>query len=187
MAFTLSQLQAIKAAIVADNGLNAFPNNSDGNYAIAIALNSTNSPEVLFWDTRCQTSVLLDAIDFSKYTQVDAVDGTAVQTNRLLAVQTKQMNIQTLMFGREFVDMSKATIRSSIRDGVIAIPSGTGGASVAAAGANGVNVLSAGRRPGSRLEVILTSGTATTGGVTGNLFGYEGAINYQEVAAARDS
>lgn len=187
MPFTTQQLQTLKAAIIADAELNALPNNSDGNFAVAALLNQTSNPAVMFWDTRAPTAVLMDAIDFSKYTQADVVDGTATQTNRLLAVQTKQMNIQIIMYGREIVDMSKATIRASIRDAVIQIPAGVSGGDVTSAGASGANVLSAGRRVGTRLEVILTSGTAQTGTVTGNLYGYEGSISYQEVDAARNS
>ena len=186
MPFTLLQLQAIKAAVIADPVLNAYPNNGDGNTEIALALNAASNPAVMFWDTRASTAALLDAIDFSKYTQADVVDSTALQTNRLLAVQTKQMNIQTLVFGRDSLDMSRATIRASIRDAVIQIPAGTAGAPVNAAGANGVNVLNAGRRVGTRLEALLAAGSAATGGVTASLYGYEGSINYQEVEAARN-
>ena len=186
MPFTSAQLQAIKAAIIAAPDLNVFPNNGDGNTEVAALLNAPSNPAVMFWDTRASTATLLDAIDFSRYTQTDAVDGTALQTNRLLAVQTKQMNIQTILFGRESIDMSRATIRASIRDAVIQIPAGLAGAPVNAGGANGVNVLNAGRRVGTRLEALLAAGSAATGGVTASLYGYEGSINYQEVEAARN-
>lgn len=184
---TSQQKATLKAAILADPVLSAFPMNSDGDLAIADLLNMPSNPAVMFWDTRAPTSALMDAIDFAKYTQTDAVDGTAIQTNRLLAVQTKQMNIQTLMFGREFLDMSKATIRASLRDAVIQIPAGVNGANVSAAGSSGVNVMNAGLRVGSRVEAILAAGTASTGGITGSLFGYEGQITYQEVGEARAS
>lgn len=187
MAFTLSQLQAIKAAIVADPVLNAFPNHSDGNFAIADLLNAPSNPAVMFWDTRASVQALLNAIDFSKYTQTDAIDSTVLQTNRLIAVQTKQMNIQNMTLGRESLDMSKATTRASLRDAVIQISSGTSGGLVTAAGTSGANLMNAGLRVGTRLEAILASGTAQTGGVTASLFGYEGSINYQEVGQARNS
>lgn len=185
MPFTLAQKQALQAAILADPVMSAIPMHSDGDFAIAELLNALSDPAVLFWDTKAPTSALLDAIDFAKFTQVDPVDGTALQSNRLLAVQTKQMNLQTLVFGREFLDMSKAEIRGSLRDAVIQIPAGASGAVVTAAGASGVDLLNAGRRVGTRLEAILTSGTAQTGTVTANLFGYEGTITYQEVGEVR--
>lgn len=187
MAFTNAQLQAIKNAILADPVLNAYPNTGDGNFDLAKVLNSPAVPTVLFWNSRAPRQAITDAIDFAKYTQNDAVDGTAIQTNRLLAVQTKQMNLQNLLFGLDAIDMTKATNRSSLRDAVIQIPAGASGVSVNAAGVSGVNVLNAGCRPGTRLEVILAAGDATTGPVTAKVFGYEGDISPTEVNTARIS
>ena len=71
MALTTAQLQALKAAIVADATLNAFPNNGDGAFAIAAILNVTATPS--YW-------VLRREMGKHELTQEQAVDtdGTTV-------------------------------------------------------------------------------------------------------------
>ena len=51
MALTTAQKTALKAAILADPVLSAFPQTSDGAYAIAAALNELASPAFVVWRT----------------------------------------------------------------------------------------------------------------------------------------
>lgn len=55
---TTAQLQTLKAAIDADGTLSAFPNNSDGSYAIATELNKDSAPAFIVW----RSAVPLDEI-----------------------------------------------------------------------------------------------------------------------------
>ena len=95
------------------------------------------------------------------------------------------MNLQLMLQGRESVDASKANVRAGLRDAVVAVPAGPGGAAVAPGGGNGVTVLTACVRDAKRIEDILSTGSATTGTVTAKIMGYEGDISFQDVADAR--
>ncbi|MDO9313388.1 MAG: hypothetical protein Q7T97_02445 [Burkholderiaceae bacterium] len=184
---TPAQLQTLKAAINADPVLLAFPNNSDGAFAIAAAVNLPASPAVNVWRTEAPVADIIDAINWAQYTPVDVVDATSIYTNRLLAIQTKQMNLQMNLQGRESVNASKVNIRAGLRDAVIAVPAGAGGAAVSPGGASGVNVLNACVRNALRVEAILAGADATTGTVTAKLLVFEGSVNYQDIEAARAS
>jgi hypothetical protein len=54
-------------------------------------------------------------------------------------------------------------------------------------GVSGTNVLSACTRDARLIEKILTTGPATTGAVTADVMGYEGAISAYDVMDARNS
>lgn len=187
MSLTSEQNATLKAAIIADPALNAQPNNSDGAIAIANALNLYPVVDFLVWGTVVPTQTIINAIDGSKYTPSDAADGTATYTNRILACQTKQISLQTLVQGRESIDASKSSIRAWLRDSVIQCPAGAAGALIAPGGASGVDALNACTRKATRVEQILSTGSATTGNTTANLLGFEGAISYQDVETARNS
>jgi hypothetical protein len=187
MSLTTAQLAALKADILADGTLAAKANNSDGNTDIAIAYNATAVPDFFVWRTDAPVRDIYDAITWANYTPNDAPDGTALFTNRALVIQTKQMNLQNMLQGRQSIDSSKVNIRAGLRDAVISIPSGTGGAAVAAGGASGATVLTACLRKATRAEKLFNTGNSSTGGVTGALFGFEGSLAYQDVQAARDS
>jgi hypothetical protein len=58
MALSTEQLATLKAAILADPTLAAFPAGSDGAYAIALALNQPATPDYIVW----RTSVPVDDI-----------------------------------------------------------------------------------------------------------------------------
>jgi hypothetical protein len=72
-----------------------------------------------------------------------------------------------------------------LRDAVVAVPAGAGGSNVSPGGVSGATVLNACVRDALRIEAILAGGDATTGTVTAKLLGFEGAISYQVVEAAR--
>lgn len=196
MPFTTAQIAAIKADIAANSDMNTQPMSNAGHAEIARLYNLVAAPTTSVWRTEVPVSLIDDQITYASYTPVDAMpainslsgNGEILQHNgRLLAIQTKQMNLQKLLFGRETVDASKANIRAGLRDAVIGLPAGAGGATVSAGGASGVNVLTAMTRPALRIEKLFVGGTATTGTVTANLLVYEGGITADEVATARES
>lgn len=184
---TAEQLQTLKAYINSVPAWAALPNNEDNAFFIAAELSKVAAPAFSLWRTEAPTSAIFDAIDWPKYTPSDAADGTAIYTNRLLLIQTKQMNLQTMCQGRETVNANKASVRSGLRDATIGIPAGTAGANTTPGGAGGVNVLNALTRPALLIEKVLAGAQATTGTVTANLIGYEGGIGYQDVVAARSA
>lgn len=187
---TTAQLQSIKADILASSDLNVFPDNGDGEFEIARLYNLPAVPAFSVWRTDASVSDIYDGIDFSKFTPTDSPEITGIYTARALAIQIKQMNLQNMLQGRDRINMAKVTIRSSLRDAVIQIPSGTAGVFVSAAGASGVNVLSAGPRNATRIEKLLATaslGSDTTGTVTARVMGFEGSISPQDIHNAKVS
>jgi hypothetical protein len=185
---TPAQLVAIKNDIAAAVDLNVFPNNDDGNDAIARLYNIIAVPNQFVWRTDTPVKDIFDAIDWSKYTPVDVADGTAIYTNRLLAIQTKQMNLQTMLFGRTSIDASKPNIRAGLRDAVIALPAGVNGNLVVSGGASGVTVLNACTRLCTRIEkLLLLNNNTQTGTVAAGIMGFEGAVTAADINAARNS
>jgi len=187
MALTSAQQAAIKADILANPDLSAQPNNSDGAFEIARLYNLPASPTFLVWRTDAPTADIFDSINWSLYTPSDSPDNTATYTNRLLAIQTKQMNLQNMLVGRDTLNCAKANIRAGLRDAVIQIPAGAGGAMVSPGGVSGATVLAVCTRNATRLEKLLSTGSVTTGTTTAAVMGYEGQIDYYAVQQARDS
>lgn len=64
---SLSQRQAIKAVIDGDPALSSQPNNSDGAFAIAAALNQLASPDWIVWRTAVpQDEIMLNGFDWTR-------------------------------------------------------------------------------------------------------------------------
>ncbi len=190
---TLAQKQAIKADILAQPDLNVVPTSADGAYELARLYGLAPAVGLTVWKTNAGVTDILDAIDFSKYTPTDVPAGTdlpavsATWLNRALAIQTKQMNLQMMLQGRDTLNAAKSTIRAGLRDAVIALPSGASGASVTAGGSSGATVLAACTRAANRIEKLLTAGPQTTGSTTADVMGFEGTLtptNIQEAWAS---
>jgi hypothetical protein len=179
---TTAQLALVKAAIIADGALNSQPTNSDGDYAIAEALNALSNPAWYVWKTNASTDDIYDAITWASLTPADAPDGTAIYTNRALLCQAKQLNLQILLQGKQSLNASKLKIRQALTDAVQNVPAGVGGALL---DAGWTAVKQALYRQATRIEQILSTGTGTTG-VPATL-GYENRISYQDVGLARAS
>ena len=160
---TVPQLQAIKAEINADPALSGQPNNSDGAFAIAAALNLPANPAFIVW----RTSVTQDEITQNGFTWT-LVDALSVGTAR----------IWEWMF-----DNAERTINPSklnVRQGVIDVWSGTAGKLAVQAA-----VFAHCKRSASRVEKVLATGTGSD--ATPAVMGFEGLITYQEVEQARAS
>lgn len=191
---TPAQYAALKADIAANADTNTLPMSSAGTYAIQGLYNAASSTDV--WRTDASVSAIYDAIDWSKFTPIDAMpaadsaSGNAAihQFNgRLLVIQTKQMNMQMMTQGRTTVDASKANLRSGLRDAVTLLPAGSGGAPTSAGGAAGVTVLTALTRKATRFEKLFATQSATTGTVTANLLVLEGQLSIDDIQMARES
>ena len=185
MSLTTAQQTIIRNAVNADGTLNQKPHNTDGAYDIAAALNLTDASNTSVWWTATPADNLFNAITWASYTPNDAPDGTATWTNRCLAAQTKQINLQ-IMLVRQTINMANTTTRAGLRDAVILVPTGAGGAMVAPGGASGVTTLTACIRPtyATRAEKLLTLGPSTTGTVTADVLAFEGNLSYPDVMQA---
>jgi len=188
---TVTQYQTLKTYILNDVVLNAYPNNEDGDYEIMLKLNEFAAPSFMVWNTETQATDIVNAVTWDKYTPTDAVP-TDTQLNveiwraRSQAAQIKRDNLWALTdVTNGFINAAKANIRAALRDAVIALPTGSGGASTTSGGASGVNVLTACTRKARLIEKVLTTGAATTGTVTADVMGYVGEIQRQDVEIAR--
>lgn len=181
MSLTTQQKATLKAAILADGGEITTAYNAGASSQVADLCNAIAVPTVFVWRTDAPVNAILDAVDFSKYTPNDAVDNTATYTNRALLAQTKQMNLQLMLQGRDSLNCSKANIRSSLRDAVIAVPTGLGGAATSPGGASGATVLAACTRPATFAEAALKGASAQTGTVVAFVLAFEGAVGTQDI------
>lgn len=176
---------AVKADILANSDLNAQPVTTDGAFEIARLYNLPSSPPLLLWDKVASVAAIEGAITRSAYTPNDVPDVTVIFTNRALAIQIKQMNLQAMLSGRTTFDASKLGARTSLRDAVINVPSGTSGANVQAAGASGVTAMTACTRTATRLEKLLAGASSPLGNVTASDAGFEGSVQYNDIIVMR--
>ena len=158
--------------------------NAGATGAMAEWYSATATPDFLVWRTDAPVSDITNAISLDKYTPNDAPDGTTTWTNRVLAAQTKQLNIQLLLQGKTSIDASKTTVRAGLRDAVISVPTGAAGANTNPGGTSGVNVLNACTRKANRIEKLFSSGSETTGTVTASLLTYEGEVGNEAIVQA---
>lgn len=175
----------VRADILANSDMNTIPLGGDGDFAIAALYNAQATPAFSVWRTDASVKAIADAIDWSKYTPTDAADNTVTFSNRLLLIQTKQMNLQTMLTGRDYLDCSLANIRAGLRDAVIQLPSGAGGALVTSGGASGATVLNVCARNATRIEKLLAAATQTTGTVTASILTHQGAVTPDDIARVR--
>lgn len=194
MALTPSQLSALKTAIDANPTWAGIPNNDDGNFALAGLLNAPAAPTFTVWRTDAPVSAILDAINFALYTPNDVVGGADTDPTLsrkigwLLTAQTKQMNLQLMLQGRDKFNAAPPNARGGLRDAVIQLPTGSGGANTSPGGASGVNVLNACTRNATEAEKILVTNSQAsdqTGTVTARVMGFEGNVSPSDVQQAR--
>lgn len=166
---TASQLTALKADIVADATLNAFPNNDDGNFAIAAAYNINASPDFWVWRTRVTKSELVTNV---------GPEGTTFNWtgNGFITRSVGEQTAWSEIFnGEDAVNASLANVRQAFSD----IFSGTGNAA-----ANRTHLLAVSRRKASRAEKLFATGTGSTGSPA--VLNFEGTITHQDVNTARN-
>lgn len=136
------------------------------------------------WRSDTPVEAIINAISWTAFTPADAPDGTALFSNRTYVINIKQMNLQLMLQGRTTLDCTRPNIRGGLRDSVIAVPAGVGGASVTAGGAGGATVLAACLRSGTRAEIALAAGTQasdTTGSVSARVPTFTGALEDGDV------
>lgn len=193
MALTAAQLQALKAAIAADPVLAAYPATADGNYAVAGAFNLVAAPDYYVWRTDAPVDSILDAITWSNYTPQDTPDNTVTYQNRAMLCQTKQINLQLLLQGRELFNAAKPTLRGGLNDATTNIPSGAAGVSRSGGWTAILPLL---RRLATRAEKLFSvagSGVGNNGanprGDSSNpdVMAFEGFITEGDVAQARNA
>ena len=169
MSLTTAQLATLKADILADGTLNAFPANSDGAFAIAAAYALTAVPDFWVWRS---------AVSMDEITTKTSVDGTVFAwtgTGFITRAQGER-DAWTAIFGtNRTCNPSLANTRQAFSD----IFSGA----TAPAPANRTHLLTVARRKATRIEKLFATGTGST--AVPALMGYEGSISYNDVLQAR--
>ena len=161
MALTTAQLATLKAAILADGTLNAFPSNSDGAYAIAALINQTASPDYIVWKT---------AVD------IDEIMRTGMDWTRVDNLGVGKARIWEWMGRLGTFDASRVNIRA----GIDAVWVGTSADLAVRA-----TVYTHCKRRATVFEKILATGTGSDASPA--TMGVEGPVSYQDVEAARNS
>lgn len=173
MLLTTAQLTTLKTHITASGDLNTFPNDSDGDAAIAALMNldSTTGPDAgNFW-------VWKTGLTKREITQDTSPDGTTFiwNGNGFIGRTTQELISWQELFGISgSVDASRSNIRAAFTD----IFSGTGNAA-----ANRAHLLSIARRKASRAEHLFATGTGST--ASPGIMGPQGDLTGANVQAAR--
>jgi len=191
MALSDAQRAALKAHILANEATVVYagqatpikdvPNTADGNFEIARWYTEYAAPEFKVWRTNVLTQEIFDQIVWANMTPNPTPDGTAAWTNRSLACQGKQFNLQTLLMGQTTINAAKASLRNGLQDALTDIPSGANGNLRQAGWAN---VQLAIQRAARRIEQLFATGTGSEA-APGTMV-YEGTISGADVEAARN-
>lgn len=160
MALTTAQLTALKADIAADPTLSAYPNNSDGNDAIARAYNLAATPAFTVWKANVSILATGQAFNGTEWAGMTSANHTRLQTVA-----------QYLAAG---YNAGLADIRAMFND----IWSGAGGTNTRA------NLLALWKRTATRAEKLFATGTGSDASPATLTF--EGSISYQDVSNARN-
>ena len=162
---TTAQLATVKAAILADPALDAFPNTLDGAFGIAALLNKISVPDFFVWRTHVPVSeIMQNGFDWTR------VDNLTVGKARI----------------GEWMQLT-GTInpaQANVRAGFIAVFTTAGDLATRQA------IFGHSQRQATQIEKLLSTGSGTTTtdqGVGPATMGFEGNISYQDVVIARNS
>lgn len=155
-----SFLPALKAAILAETDPEFAAHRDAGSTGLMAEWYKLPSTFVV-WRTTTPTSEIANAITWANCTPADPPDDTTTYTNRALACQGKQLNLQNLWLAAQgSLASSLSNVRQGMNDSLTNIPAGLGGA-LLSAGWSAVRL--AMQRYASRGEKIFATGTGTTG------------------------
>lgn len=165
MGLTSAQQATLKAYITNDETLNAFPNNSDGAFAIAALLNVAASPDFYVWKSSVEVGeIMQNGFDWTR------VDNLTVGKSR----------IWDWMMRTGVINPSRANVRA----GVLAVFATAGDLNTRLA------VFQHSQRLATVAEKLFATGTGTATteqGAGPAVMGFEGNLSYQDVDTARNS
>lgn len=185
---TPAEISTLRPLVFADPGCQAFLTNGGDANGLTAYLNGASGTNG--WRSDAPVNSILDAINWAGYTPTDTIGSgdtdplLSVKIGRLLTVQTKQMNLQLMLQGRDRLDCRRPQVRGGLRDAVTQVPTGTGGANSAPGGASGATVLNQCVRPLTRAELFLAAAanaSDTTGGINARVPTFEGEVFTPEI------
>jgi hypothetical protein len=172
MALTTAQKATVKADIENTPELNAFPNNSDGNLAIASIYNVVASPDFWVWRNGVAKHEVVNQLGRTGTSFVWAGNGFITRSAGELECWNQLFNSSLTC------DPSLPNVRQAFSD----IFSGAGNAAL---NRTHLDVIS--RRKASRIEKLLATGSGldtTAGSAT---MGFVGPVSGTDIDAARNS
>jgi hypothetical protein len=177
MSLTPDQIIAIRPIVLANTDADIVAARTARNDTELARLLNLDSAFVV-WKPNTKKSDIFGALSWKSFTPVDAPDGTVLWTNRALACQGQQFNIQTMIISPgDTLDMSQASIRTGIKDAVQNLPSGVAGALLDAGWAP---IKTVSNRFAKRAEAMLATGTGTNG--TPGFLTFAGTIDINDIS-----
>jgi len=163
---TQSQLATLKAAIIGDPELSAFPNNADGAFAIAAFLNLPAVPDFYVWRTSVGiTEIMQNGFDWTR------VDNLTVGKAR----------IWEFMTAAGTVNPSQPNVRAGF-EACFSVEAGDQSTRQA--------IYNHSQRLATRMERLFATGIgapSTDHGVGPGTLVYEGQVSFSDVSDARNS
>lgn len=161
MALTPTQQATLKAAILADPTLNAYPNTGDGNFDLAVHLSQTLAiPAFIVWRTDVPTKDIKKAIVWTEY---------------IAATSVADRDALNLIISNGIVNAADLNIRQGFQD-IFAGPQKA---------VTRANLVAISKRSATLIEKILATGTGSD--VAPATMTFEGTISGGDVALARNS
>jgi hypothetical protein len=181
MSLTPEQINALRPVVAAEPSLSqAILTGNDA--AIRDWLNSSVS-SYFVWRPVTPADVVYDAIIWDRLTATDTPDGTTIQTNRELRCQAKQINLQILLQGRDYIATGRPNVRGGLSDALANVPSGANGATQDAGWLGAGRVKAVITRNATQAEKALTAGAGTVGNPATLVF--EGEVTIDEAGLLR--
>lgn len=171
---TLSQTQfdALKAAVIADPTAAAYRTAGD-TFSLRLWCNGESSSVV--WRSFTAGDAIRNAVVWANMTPADTPDITPLYTNRALYAQAKQISLQTMLQGVAQLNSGVRGIRTGLQDSLTNLPTGAGGATIAA---GWTAVRQAMQRLATRCEALFASAQGTTANPADLVF--EGDVSQDE-------
>ena len=181
---TPAQLTALRNAINANQVWAAYPNNGDGWFDLARALNAEAAPTFWVWSTNVDVQSIRAAVVWSNLTPADVPDGTQAWANRSLQCQGKQFNLQMIVPFTGALNASDVNLRNGLQDALQGVRSGAGGVSQDAGWPAVRNTLARRARYGEQILADTTNGNGSTRVLSAALV-FEGEVTAEDVRMAR--
>lgn len=168
MSLTTAQLATLKSDIAGDQTLNAFPNNDDGNFAIAAIYNIVQSTPFWVWKSSLAE---LDIVS------VTTGDGTVWSWTAFINRSQGERDAWSAMVRGGVINPSLLNVRQAVAD----IFSGAANS----APAQRTHLLTIARRQATRVEQLFATGTGSTAAPA--TMAFEGPLAPSDVTMARAS
>jgi hypothetical protein len=134
---------------------------------------------VIVFKTSVPTDEIFDRITWENFIPTGLPGADAAWTNRSLACQGRQFNLQTLLIGRTSLNPSKTKIRNGLETALTDVPSGTNGNTRQAGWPAVLTLL---KRAATRGEQLYATGVGTDADPA--LLVFEGAVTDADVVQA---